>query len=181
MREREDRKQCPDFDLATEQNADVSLMHRWVLASAGVGSLYSRVFSSRHGHDVRGIIMVDPLHEDLLFRVGSHSRGFLLWIRGVISPYGIDRILGAVLRGRRAADRIWGHSSYQSGTTIFAKLQEGLVADSLTKRDVVSSRAIQDKKTPLVVISSGQKIRKDSVWEEKVSVRCASFPEAPLG
>lgn len=80
----------------------------------------------------------------------------------------MDRILGAILRGRRAADRVWGRSSYQSGTTIFAKLQESLVADSLTKRDVDSSRAIQDKDTPLVVISSGQKIRKDSDWEDKV-------------
>ena len=42
------------------------------------------------------------------------------------------------------------------------------MADSLTKRDVDSSRAIQDKDTPLVVISSGQKIRKDSDWEDKV-------------
>ncbi|KAK4237857.1 hypothetical protein C8A03DRAFT_44324 [Achaetomium macrosporum] len=139
----------------------------WVLASAGIGSLYSRVFGSRHGEDVHGILMIDPLHEDLLSRVGAPGRGFLLWIRGVISPCGIDRISGAIFRGRRAADRVWGRSSYQSGTTIFAKLQESLVADSLTKRDVVSSRAIQDKDTPLVVISSGDKIRKDMDWEDK--------------
>jgi hypothetical protein len=112
--------------------------------------------------------MMDPLHEDLLSRVGAPGRGFLLWIRGVISPCGVDRILGAILRGRRAADRVWGRSSYQSGTTIFAKLQESLVADSLTKRDVISSRAIQVGSTPLVVISSGQKIHKDSEWEDKV-------------
>ncbi|KAK4250448.1 hypothetical protein C7999DRAFT_11800 [Corynascus novoguineensis] len=139
----------------------------WVLASAGIGSLYSRIFSSRHGDRVRGILMIDPLHEDLLSRVGNPGRGFFLWIRGVISPCGIDRILGAILRGRRAADRVWGRSSYQSGTTVFAKLQESLVAESLTKRDVASSRAIQDKDTPLVVISSGQRIRKDRDWEDK--------------
>jgi hypothetical protein len=139
-----------------------------VLVSAGIGSLYSRIFSVRHTDDVRGILMIDPLHEDLLSRIGNPGRGFVLWIRGVISPCGIDRILGAILRGRRAVDRVWGRSSYQSGTTIFAKLQESLVADSLTKRDVDSSRAIQDKDTPLVVISSGQKIRKDRDWEDKV-------------
>lgn len=142
--------------------------HRWVLASAGIGSLYSRVFSSRHGDNVRGILLIDPLHEDLLSRVGSPGRGFLLWVRGIISPWGVDRLLGAVLRGRRAADRIWGRSSSQSGTTVFARLQESLVADSLTKRDVVSSRAIQDKSTPLVVVSSGEKIRRGGEWEEKV-------------
>ncbi|KAL2262854.1 hypothetical protein VTK26DRAFT_9241 [Humicola hyalothermophila] len=139
----------------------------WVLASAGIGSLYSRVFSSRHGHDVRGILMVDPLHEDLLSRVGSPGRSILLWIQGVISPYGIKRISGALFRGRRAADRVWGCSSYQSEKAIFAKLQEGLVADSLTRRDVVSSRAIQDRNTRLVIISSGLKIRRDDKWEDK--------------
>ncbi|KAK4648848.1 uncharacterized protein QC761_113300 [Podospora bellae-mahoneyi] len=139
----------------------------WVLVSAGIGSIYSRVFSSRHGEDVRGLLMIDPLHEDLLSRVGDPGRGFLLWLRGVISPCGIDRILGALLRGRRSVDRVWGRASYQSGTTIFAKLQESLVADSLTKRDVASSRAIQDKETPLVIISSGEQIRRDSEWEAK--------------
>jgi len=34
----------------------------WILVSAGVGSLYSRVFSSRHGREVKGILMIDPLH-----------------------------------------------------------------------------------------------------------------------
>lgn len=87
----------------------------------------------------------------------------------MVSPLGLQRIPGALIRGRNAADRIWGRASYQSGSTIFAKLQESLVANSLTKRDVVSSRAIQDKSTPLVVISSGEKIRRDSEWQDKVS------------
>ncbi|KAK0656115.1 hypothetical protein B0T16DRAFT_29070 [Cercophora newfieldiana] len=139
----------------------------WLLVSAGIGSLYSRVFSSRHGQEVKGILMIDPLHEDLLSRVGSSSRGFRLWFQGVISPLGLQRNLGALIRGRTAADRIWGRASYQSGSTVFAKLQESLVADSLTKRDVISSRAIQDKSTPVVVISSGDQIRRDSEWEDK--------------
>lgn len=112
--------------------------------------------------------MIDPLHEDLLGRVGAPGRGFLLWMRGVISPIGLDRLTGAVFRGRSAADRTWGRAAYQSGRSIFAKLQESLVADSFTKRDVTSSRTIQYQKTPVVVISSGQKIRRDSEWEAKV-------------
>ena len=140
----------------------------WILASAGIGSLYSRVFSSRHGKDVRGILMIDPLHEDLLSRVGGPGRGFLLWLQGAISPLGIQRSLGAILRGRNSADRVWGRASYQSGSTIFAKLQESLVANSLSKRDVESSRVIQDRDTPVVVISSGEQIRRDSEWEDKV-------------
>ncbi len=54
----------------------------WVLASAGIGSVYSRVFSSRHGKEVQGLLLIDPLHEDLLYRVGSPGRGFMLWLRG---------------------------------------------------------------------------------------------------
>ncbi len=114
------------------------------------------------------MLLIDPLHEDHLTRVGSPGRGFLLWIQGAISPCGIDRILEAIVQGRRAVDRVWGRASYQSGTTIFAKLQENLVAESLTRRDVVSSRAIQDKDTRLAVISSGQQIRSDREWEDKV-------------
>ncbi|KAK4218743.1 hypothetical protein QBC37DRAFT_437043 [Rhypophila decipiens] len=137
----------------------------WVLASAGIGSLYSRVFSSRHGTEVRGILMIDPLHEDLLPRVGAPGRGFRIWLQGAISPLGIRRLLGAMLRGRSSEDRVWGRAAYQSPRWIFAKLQESLVAASLTKRDVVSSRAIQYKDTPVVLISSGEQIRKDSEWE----------------
>lgn len=139
----------------------------WVLASAGIGSIYSRVFSSRHGTQVKGLLLIDPLHEDLLGEIGSPSRGFWLWFRGVMSPLGIDRLSGAIIRGRTTRDRIYGRSSYQTGKYLFAKLQESLVADSFTKRDVESSRQIQPKKTPLVVVSSGEQIKRRPGWEEK--------------
>lgn len=139
----------------------------WILASAGIGSIYSRVFSSRHGDAVKGLVMIDPLHEDLLERVGRPGRGFMLWLRGIISPLGLDRLPAALFKGRDSLDRIWGVVSYQSGRNIFAKLQESLVADSLTKRDVTSSRAIQSPDVPVVVISSGIKMKKDSQWEDK--------------
>lgn len=141
----------------------------WVLASAGIGSLYSRVFSSRHGTQVRGILMIDPLHEDLLSRVGYPGRGFNIWLQGAISPLGLDRLFGALFRGRNSQDRVWGRAAFQSGGWIFAKLQESLVAASLTKRDVVASRAIQSKGTPVVLISSGVQMTRDSEWEAKVS------------
>lgn len=41
------------------------------------------------------------------------------------------------------------------------------MAESLTKRDVMSSRAIQSRDVPVVVISSGIEMKKDSQWEEK--------------
>lgn len=139
----------------------------WILASAGIGSIYSRVFSVHHGSDVQGLLMIDPLHEDLLYRVGNPRRGFLLWAWGVLSPLGLDRNFGALFKGRTREDRVYGRSAYQDGKYIKAKLQESLVADSVTKNDAVNARHIQIKDTPLVLISSGIEVRKDSEWERK--------------
>lgn len=154
-------------DALSEALARAGEQGPFVLASAGIGSIYSRVFSSRHGKEVKGILMIDPLHEDLLGRVGRPGRGFALWFQGIISPLGIDRLSAGIFRGRNREDRVWGRSAYQSGKMIFAKLQESLVASSLTKRDVISAKAIQYQDTPVVVVSSGVQIRKDSQWESK--------------
>lgn len=135
--------------------------------SAGVGSIYSRIFSARHGSDVKGLLLIDPLHEDLLGRLGSPGRGFLLWIRGILSPLGLDRIPGALFQGRTKADRVWGRSAYQTGKFLFAKLQENLVADTLSKRDMASSRAIQPRDVPVALVSSGVEVRRDAEWEAK--------------
>lgn len=139
----------------------------WILVSAGIGSIYSRIFSSRHVRDVKGIFLIDGLHEDLLYKVGSPSRGFFLWAWGIISPLGLDRLPAAIFKGRTREDRVYGPSSYQNGKYLKAKLQENLVADSLTKNEVLSARNIQTPKTPLVVVSSGIMMKKDKAWESK--------------
>lgn len=41
------------------------------------------------------------------------------------------------------------------------------MADTLSKRDLASSTAIQNPDMPLSLISSGVKIREDSGWEDK--------------
>lgn len=110
--------------------------------------------------------MIDPLHEDFLDRIGAPSRGFSLWIRGVLSPLGLDRLPGAILKGRTKEERVWGKSAYQTGKFAFAKLQENLVAETLSKRDVSSSRAIQYQDTPLSIVSSGYEVRKNDAWEK---------------
>ncbi|KAF4465298.1 mitochondrial integral membrane [Fusarium albosuccineum] len=154
-------------DTLSEALIDAGERGPWILASAGIGSIYSRVFSARHGDHVRGLLLIDPLHEDLLDQVGSPGRGFLLWLWGVISPLGLDKLPGAIFRGRTSRDRVYGRSAQQNGKFIFAKLQESLVAGSFTRRDAQTSRQIQDKDTPLVVISSGQHIKKSHTWEKK--------------
>ena len=141
--------------------------HPWILVSAGIGGIYSRIFSSQHRHDVSGIMLIDALHEDLLYKVARPSRGFVLWARGIISPLGYDRLFGAIAKGRTPEDRIFGRSAYQGGKYIKAKLQENLVANSLTKDEVSMARNTQDENTPLVVVSSGINVREDNEWEGK--------------
>ncbi|KAK6439323.1 hypothetical protein LTR95_004468 [Oleoguttula sp. CCFEE 5521] len=139
----------------------------WILVSAGYGSIVSRIFSARHFRDVVGIMLVDPLHEDLLHRIASPMRGFILWGWGVISPLGIQRITGALFGGRSREDRVYGKDAYQGGKYIKAQLQENLVADSLTRSEVSTARTVQGVKTPLVVVSSGISCRKDEDWKRK--------------
>jgi hypothetical protein len=62
---------------------------------------------------------------------------------------------------------VYGRSAQQGGKFIFAKLQENLVAISFTRRDAKNSRQIQDKDTPLVVITSGLHVKQSSTWEKK--------------
>lgn len=139
----------------------------YILLSAGIGGVYSRIFAGQHSPDIAGIMLIDPLHEDLLYQIAGAGRGFVLWGRGIISPLGLDRLPGALFKGRTRQDRIYGQSSYQGGRFIKNKLQENLVADSLTKSAVKTSRKILSPDIPLVVISSGAHIAKNKEWEEK--------------
>ncbi|KAJ8070261.1 hypothetical protein OCU04_000645 [Sclerotinia nivalis] len=154
-------------DVLSEALARAGEEGPWILASAGVGSIYSRIFASRHGREVAGLLLIDPLHEDLLYRLGSPQRGFFLWGRGVLSPLGLDRTFGAIFNGRTREDRVFGRSAYQGGKYLKAKLQESLVANSLTKNEISSARNIQYDTTPLVVISSGIEVRRNDEWKRK--------------
>lgn len=112
-------------------------------------------------------MLIDALHEDLLYRISEPGRGFILWGRGVLSPLGFDRLAGAIFKGRTKEDRVYGKSSYQGGKFIKNKLQENLVAESLSRSEVKSARNIQQPDVPLVVITSGRHIKNDDAWEEK--------------
>jgi len=154
-------------DALSEALARAGEQGPWILVAAGTGSLVSRIFSSRHMKEIGGIMLIDPYPEDLLHKIASPSRGFLLWAWGIISPLGTVRLAGALFKGRTREDRVYGRNAYQGGKFIKAQLQENLVADSLTKSEVVSARNIQSADTPLAIISSGIECKKDSEWERK--------------
>ncbi|CAK1364025.1 hypotheticalsprotein [Cercospora beticola] len=139
----------------------------WILVSAGYGSIVSRIFSARNFREVVGIMLVDALHEDYLGELASPVSGFQIWGWGVISPLGLRRILGAVFGGQTRDDRVYGKSAYLGGKFIKAKLQENLVANSFSRQEISSARTIQAEDTPLVVISSGIRVRSDDRWASK--------------
>lgn len=139
----------------------------WVLVSAGVGSIYSRIFASRHLLETKGILLIDGLHEGFLGKLGNPTRGFLIWLRGIISPLGIDRLAGALFKGRSREDRVFGRSAYQTGSFIRAKLQENLVAESITSSEIGTARHVQMPNTALMVVSSGDETDKDDKWKER--------------
>lgn len=139
----------------------------WISVSAGYGSVVGRIFAARHSKEVTGIMMVDPLHEDLLHRIASPGKGFVTWGYGIISPLGIRRIGGAIFGGRTKEDRVYGPAVGTTGRFLKARLQENLVADSLSKSDAATARTIQNDRTPLVVISSGVEVGRDPKWNDK--------------
>ncbi|OJZ92518.1 hypothetical protein ASPFODRAFT_263786 [Aspergillus luchuensis CBS 106.47] len=139
----------------------------WILVSASVGGIYSRIFASRHLLEISGIVLIDSLHEDYLSNIGSPGRGFTLWLRGIFTPLGLDRIAGAIFKGRTREDRVYGRSSYQTGKIVKAKLQENLVAESMTSSEIQTARHVQMADTPLVVISSGIEARKSEKWAKR--------------
>jgi pimeloyl-ACP methyl ester carboxylesterase len=139
----------------------------FIVVSAGVGGIYGRIFSSRHTRDVQGIMLIDALHEDYLPQLGNPGRGFLLWLRGIFSPLGLDRLFGAIFKGRTREDRVYGKRAYQHGKFLKARLQENLVADSITKSEISSARHIQSPSTPLAVVSSGIEVDKSDGWAKR--------------
>lgn len=138
----------------------------WVLVSHGIGGIYSRIFASRHGMQVKGMLLIDNLHESLLEEVGSPTRGFKLWLRGVISPVGLDRLWGWMFRGHSSQDRVFGKAAWQNGRFIKAKLQESLVARTYTRNEIHTARVILSREVPLAVVSSGKMVKTDKRWYE---------------
>lgn len=120
-----------------------------ILVAHGVGGLYSRIFAARHSDYIHSIMFVDALHEDLFYRRETAWYGFRTFLRGILSP-----ITGPLFGG-------------YSGRFFKAKLQEQLVARSMSKTEIISSNALLPAKLPTLVISSSKSIRKDAEWSDK--------------
>ncbi|RVD80843.1 uncharacterized protein DFL_008730 [Arthrobotrys flagrans] len=153
-------------DALSEALAKVDEKGPFILVAHGIGSIYTRIFASRQGKSIKGLMLIDPLHESYLPDVGSSGRGFFMWFRGVISPLGLEILFNAIFKARSREDRIFGRSSYLNAKTIKAKLQESLAANTFTKPEVTTSKAILSRKMPLVVVSSGEGVKRDRRWDQ---------------
>ena len=158
-------------EALTEALAQAGESGPWTLLAAGVGAIHARIFASRHLGEVVGLLLVDPLHEDLLWRVGDAKTGFFLWAYGVVSPLGLRRLGGALFQGRTREDRVYGKSVTQGGKWLKAALQENLVATSLTATEIRQARIIQKntqgREVPLAIVSSGVRSGSDADWKAK--------------
>ncbi|ODQ55472.1 mitochondrial integral membrane protein [Saitoella complicata NRRL Y-17804] len=139
----------------------------FVIVAHGVGGLYSRIFASRHVPDIKGLLLIDTLHEDLLGRIASSRHGFMAFLRGLWSPLSIDRLFGWIFRGRSREDRIYGRSAWRDGKVQKALLQENLAAKTLTHNEIIAARAILPANVPISVVTSGRHIKRDKAWESK--------------
>jgi pimeloyl-ACP methyl ester carboxylesterase len=137
----------------------------WIFVSHGVGGLYSRVLAARHTSKVKGLLLVDTIPESLIPNVFTSGRTFILLLRGIISPLGIDRLSGWIFKHRSREDRVWGVSSWRSDRVIKSQFQESLAAGSITRNEVNAAQAAMPDTMPLAVVSSGKKC-KDKEWEQ---------------
>ncbi|KAI5284182.1 hypothetical protein KEM52_003027 [Ascosphaera acerosa] len=137
---------------------------QYVVVGAGMGGVYGRVFAGRRAAQVRGLLLVDAVGEAMLPRVGGAARGFRLWLRGLFAPLGLDRLPGAIFRGRTRRDRVQGRCAYQGDRFLKAALQENLVANSLTRPDLARADEALDRRLPLAVVAAGREVERDKQW-----------------
>lgn len=152
------------------------------LVSHGLGGIYSRAFAAKHVSQIQSITLIDTLHEHLLHHeLGATSRGFLLWLRGLASPFYISRQLSWLLHQQGPLARFLGlepdsnndYSHYQfpfktRPQEIKATLQDqisaanGALFENLSK----TTDVLAGSKVPLAVVSSAQSIKKRYKWDE---------------
>lgn len=138
----------------------------WILVSHESGSLYSQVFASRHTSQVKGMLFVDGLPSTLIPSVFTPTRTFVLLLRGLISPLGIDRLSVWIFKRRSRIDRVYGVSSFRSDRVIKSQFQESLAAGTITRNEVIAAEAIIPETIPVTVVSSGNRCRDSKAWEE---------------
>ncbi|CAN3372062.1 hypothetical protein DIURU_001399 [Diutina rugosa] len=156
------------------------------LVGFDIGGLYSRMFASKKPEKIHSIMLVDAWSEDLLkhdpFSGSKHKKeprkifrhvlepmdtwtGFKLWLRGVVSPFGVIPGLHWLWHPRRysSKSRIFGKDMYYSSKYLRARLQEQVTSGVLSYNEL---KGADIHGLPLAVISSDHMIKKSQNWGE---------------
>lgn len=96
----------PDAERTVEQLhallAAVGAPGPYVLVGHSLGGLIARLYAVRYPEQVAGMVLVDSTHEDLLhdkgFKQGFAAIGAVLHVLKALSPFGLPRFLGQVLK-----------------------------------------------------------------------------------
>ncbi|RPA81361.1 hypothetical protein BJ508DRAFT_414800 [Ascobolus immersus RN42] len=161
------------IDALSEALARLGEDSDWILVSAGIGSLYSHVFASRNLNKIRSHLLLDPypLSEPFLERLGSTSRGFQYFLRGLLAPLGIPNLFNTILSGATREARVFGRISRHRAGYLKNKLQENTVATTFTRNEIGAAREVlkggggpRGDGIPTVLISS-REMMKDGMWK----------------
>lgn len=154
-------------DALSEALIEAEIDGPFVLAAHGIGGLYTRVFAARHALDVKGILLIDTLHESLLAPVvGAPRNSFALLLRGFLSPLGVDRLVLWIFGSRTREDRTYGRTAYRGGRWTKTRLQESL-STGMSYNEVLAARAILPASVPITVVAAGKETKRSKEWEEK--------------
>lgn len=137
-----------------------------VLVSHGVGGLYSRVFASRHSAQVKCLLLVDTLHEELFYRRNTQWKGFKLFVGGVWSTLGLDNLGGLIFYGQGPWSRAYGPAQHHQARYYKALLQEQIGARGLSRNEILAANALLPKDTAVAVVTSDDMIAENKEWSE---------------
>lgn len=151
------------------------------LISHGLGSIYSRAFAARHFSQIQSLTMIDPIHEKLLSQyLGRPSRGFFIWLRGLLSPLSITRQLSWILHQKSPQERYLGITKSVSdfkqyelpfktrSSELKASLQEQILAlnGGMVSQLEHTSDVLGESNIPLAIITSLQSSKSRYHWNE---------------
>jgi pimeloyl-ACP methyl ester carboxylesterase len=155
--------------------------HTLALVSHGLGSVYSRAFASKHSSQVQSLTLIDPIHEKLLSRyLGRPSRGFFIWLHGLLSPLSITRQLSWLLHQRGPEERYLGITNSVNdfdqyklpfktrSSELKATLQEQILAFNgrMSSQLEQTTKVLSNSNIPLAIITSAQSARTRDHWND---------------
>lgn len=137
--------------------ADVDNM---VLVAHGTGSLYTRVFAARTSFRVAGVVLIEPLHEELFYQQQSFIHGMKEFALGAFAPGSYVNLKG-LFTGLGTDERVFGGLSLKQPGVFRTLVQQQMTARGESRTEIMTS-AFQPQ-TPLLLLSSSAECI-DQTW-----------------